>query len=233
MRRFIALLLLAVMCLSFVACGGKDKDVEQESNDEKANKYSNIIDLLEKGDYSSAINEIERIQEEERLAELANKGIVEIEITLDNWNQYFEYTPKAEVNITNAFGEPTSYNFAGGIKLKDAYTMVQKGGTSVKFEFESAQETRSCTVNFDTGDVIIGGVVAQNQTILDTFTTRYHDNVSLYIGLNGSTNQAIAGYGWIQQIGNGYGTCVTQNIDFYTIANMLRVEGKLVIYQNS
>lgn len=91
-------------------------------------KYSKIIDWLEKGDYSSAINEIERIQEEERLAELAKKGIVEIEITLDNWEQYFEYTPCAYAYITNAFGEPTAYNFCGGIKLKDEYAKAEKGG---------------------------------------------------------------------------------------------------------
>ena len=233
MKKTIFLLLILAICFTLIACGKGEKDTEQALSDTE-DKYGVIISLLEKGDYSSAIDEIERIQEEERLAELSSKGIVEIEITLDNWDQYFEYTPTAQAYIKNAFGETTHYNFASGIKLKDEYTMVENGGTDVKFEFESVKEIRSCSVDFSTGEVIIGEAIGRDETIFDTFTTRFSDSVFLYsyIGLNGSIHAA--GYGFISQISKGRDDInITKNIDFYTIANMLRVEGKLVIYKNS
>lgn len=86
MKKFIVLLLIAVMCLSFVACSGC-------SNNEyaKYEKYADILQMLEDGQYDSAINEIKnRFQNAETNA-VSDENLLEyIEITFDNWTDYFE-----------------------------------------------------------------------------------------------------------------------------------------------
>ena len=247
MKKVISLLLALVMCLSLCACSGGNDEIsldeyktiidqqkqtisEYESTisnyKEQQEKYADIFGELENGNYDSAINMIQQLQEEAKRAEYESMGIEEITITIDNWDQYFEYTPNGEVYITNSFGEIDVFNFTGGIKLKDEYIMVENGGTSVSFEIVSDLEERSCTIDFESGSIEYGEVVSIAEERIDTYTTSFSDWVWAYGG-NG-----VATFGQIHQAHRGEELIVTQKLAFCNITEMLRAEGTLYIYKN-
>lgn len=73
MKKTIAFLLAFLLCLSLCACGGetdskKDKDDEDEESEEELlyEKYSDLIDYMEEGQYEAAIDHITQIYEEEQ-----------------------------------------------------------------------------------------------------------------------------------------------------------------------
>lgn len=70
MKKWIALLLAAVMCFSFVACGGGNTDnngadAPYQDNDKDAkDKYADLIAMLDEGRYADAMMEIARMANE-------------------------------------------------------------------------------------------------------------------------------------------------------------------------
>ena len=111
-KKSIALLLTAVLCLGLVGCSAG-------SEAEKYEKYETLIEYLEAGDYDSAIAEIDRLSESDEgegsqgSDGQGDAGIGEqtIEITLDNWQEYFEFNEYLSVSyFTNAFDEATETN---------------------------------------------------------------------------------------------------------------------------
>ena len=72
MKKWIALLLAAVLCLSLAACGGK---AETSGNDTQGQQTSQ--NTQQTGEESSKTEPKEQV----------------IEITLDNWQEYFEFRP--------------------------------------------------------------------------------------------------------------------------------------------
>ena len=108
-KKLIALLLTSVLCLGLVGCSAG-------SEAEKYEKYETLIEYLEAGDYDSAIAEIDRLSENDEgegsqeSDGQGDAGIGEqtIEITLDNWQEYFEFNEYLSVSyLTNAFDEAT------------------------------------------------------------------------------------------------------------------------------
>ena len=146
-------------------------------------------------------------------------------ICTDNWDQYFEYTPNGEVYNTNSFGEIDVFNFTGGIKLKDEYIMVENGGTSVSFEIVSDLEERSCTIDFESGEIEYGEVISIEKERVDTYTTSFFDKLLTY-------GNGVSTFGQIHQAHKGEELIVTQELAFCNIAEMLRAEGTLYIYRN-
>lgn len=68
MKKWIALLLAAVMCLSLVACGGGNTDNNGADNtggkDHETSKYAELIAMLDEGRYADAMMEIARMANE-------------------------------------------------------------------------------------------------------------------------------------------------------------------------
>lgn len=112
MKKWIALLLAAITCLSLAACG-------QSGEAQKYKKYETLIDYMEAKDYESALAEMIRISE---YADEPGDGDPEdtepsetepeahtVELTLDNWQDYLEINQYLSVYYsTNTFDEVTS-----------------------------------------------------------------------------------------------------------------------------
>ena len=199
------------------------QDLEQQVNEytQKLDSFEWVISWLEEGEYDAIIRRLEQMQEEERKAEMEAKGIVEITITIDNWDEYFEYVPYSYPYIRNAFGEITHMNCCGGLRLKDGYSMVEDGGTDVKFEMETHMETFVCTIDFTTGSYEFGEVTKVD-TNTDTTTAHFSDYYY----------NSILSFGIIGQLNNDDGNFITKETSIEVITQMLRAEGTLVLYQN-
>jgi len=107
-----AFLLSALRCLSLVACGTpqpaeEEAPTEEEVVEEPAveeERYPEIADALDAGDYDGAIAAITEMKTEAMAQEAGdiNDYLVTVEITPENFDEYFEiYT----VPTYNAFGE--------------------------------------------------------------------------------------------------------------------------------
>lgn len=121
-----------VICISLVlsACGqsasqtqadtkaehsaGVAQTITEDNNTEPAadtsaeeqllEKYTDLIDLLEKEDYDNAIAEIEKMKKESKAAKYGDVAdyLVSFELTADNFDEFFEF---AAIQGKNAFGE--------------------------------------------------------------------------------------------------------------------------------
>lgn len=117
MKKMIVLLLVVVMCLSLCACGSNEEL-------EKYQKYETLINYLEANDYAGAIAEITQMQisggsnDSTDGNDIKNQKV--IEITLDNWQEYFEIKLVADVN-TNDFDEFQSFHPELRLYLKEEY----------------------------------------------------------------------------------------------------------------
>lgn len=116
MKKWIALLLAAVLCLSLAACGNG-------SELEKYEKYETLINYMEAEDYESALAEMIRIsgyadepegnepegsEPEDTQPTEAEPVAHTVEITLDNWQEYLEINRYLSVSyVTNSFDEVT------------------------------------------------------------------------------------------------------------------------------
>lgn len=199
-------------------------ELEEQLNEHEQtmSEYGWMIRYAQNGDYDSIASRLNQLEEEARRAEMEAKGIIEVVITIDNWDQYFEYVPHGYVYIKNAFNEPTHLNMVGGLKLKDEYTMVEDGDTQVNFEMETYPETRTCTVDFTAGTFEYGEVV-KTGTRTETTTARFSD----------SHYGRVLGFGSIDQVNNSKGNLLTRDVTVEAISRMIRAEGTLYLYKNS
>lgn len=251
MKKILSAVMALAMCLSLSACGGGNQanvaELEQTISDMKEKKaemaavieereatieelreelnqyeeYSWLISSLEDGEYDYIIDRMEDMKEEAKKAELEAKGVQEITITIDNWDQYFEYVPSGYPYIYNSFNELTHMNMVGGLTLKDEYQMAEGSGTKVSFEMETNLETRSCTVDFTTGTFEYGEVTKQEPARTNAVaTTSYSDY----------TSGNLASFGSLAQMNNSDGNLSTQNVQIGGLVQMLRAEGTLYIY---
>lgn len=150
MKKIIAFLLVVVVCLSLCACGGEDKELE------KYQKYETLINYLEANDYASAIAEITQMQisggSNDSTDGNDNNNQKVIEITLDNWQEYFEIKLVADVN-TNDFDEFQSFSPELRLYLKEEY-LERIITMDVPFEI-SYKDGYCCNFNYDisTGEI--------------------------------------------------------------------------------
>ena len=198
----------------------KLSDLQQEIS-----PYTTIINYLQRGNYEYVISAVEQMEEDAWIAEMESRGIEEITVTIENWDEYFEYTPNSYVYITNAFGEVDVINFTGGIKLKEGYVLADNAGSRVNFEFESRTETRECTIDFETGEVEFGKIVSVADRVT-TYTTAFSDHTW-------SLKTKTVSFGQIYQAQNGTERIVKTEKNVCNVSKMLRVQGTLYLYKTS
>ncbi len=189
MKRFFAITLLFALCLTLCACGS-DKDTDS--------KYDTLLQLMEQGKYDEAKAEIDRISGNSGSSNNSGSGNnsgssgnsgsstpqeITVEITPENWNQYFELRTYHNVQL-NGFGE-----FAGGTSY---HSIISKDGfvpvfnkCNVTIEFTYNGEYRSATVDLANQTVNYGDFIStftESKPRVDTF-----NNVGQYIGEHTST----------------------------------------------
>ena len=93
MKKLIALLLAAVMCLSLCACGSSEVETNTDDSQELDTEISQQ-DEEQTEDTADASEDVEAEPQEQT-----------VEITLDNWQEYFEIRPNTYGALYDSFGE--------------------------------------------------------------------------------------------------------------------------------
>ena len=126
----------------------------EEQIDQYENEYEWVIRDLADHDYDSVIERLEEMKEEEKKAEFASKGIEEVVITLDNWQEYFEfceYTCFKE----NGFGEFERFINSYSFSCKDGM-VIDADNSDVTVEYVYSQHVKPYEVDFETRTVTYG-----------------------------------------------------------------------------
>lgn len=111
MKKLIAVLLVAVMCFSLVACGGETPNTDDNSEQEQQTQNGNNEPEVTNPDVSEPDN---------TEPENTEPQYETVEITIDNWQEYFEIIPYVEVD-TNAFDEYDDVNPYYTFALKETF----------------------------------------------------------------------------------------------------------------
>ena len=124
MKKTLAAIVALALCLSLCACSGVQQEVYDAAKagyDElsskydvlksKFEKYSTVIEALEKEDYDGAIAAVEAMRPAPE-----KRPSHEVVITMDNWEEYFEIV---EIPKATAFGEMDRLTYV--FKLREQY----------------------------------------------------------------------------------------------------------------
>ena len=114
MKQAMSLILALILCLSLCACG----------NQEKYKKYDTLIGYIEAGDEENATKEfltlLEQNKPETTEPEITEPATTTVEITMENWQEYFELVLSGGVN-RNAFNEVEDTFAVWRLYLKEEY----------------------------------------------------------------------------------------------------------------
>ena len=165
MKKILSLLLAAALVLSLGACGKEANPYE---------KYEELFECLEREDYDSAMAYIRELAGEPETGPQAAPATeaetepettetqpsetepqpVTVEITMDNWQEYFELREYVEIK-KNGFGEFE--------KVSVYYALVNKDGMSpecslsdVTMEFSYTKKYVSMSVDLENGTITYG-----------------------------------------------------------------------------
>ncbi len=188
MKKILALLLAAVMCLSLVACGGGNDT--PSTNDNNANNTS---------------------QENEN-STTDNIDYEPVEITLDNWQDYFEVV-EVPVWEENAFGEIDSFNLEYEFRLKEEYyPRLNAEASNIVIEISYSYGKKPCKVDFENLTYELGERLRTETTtnITDKF---YDHNGRFFTNPFGITSYDPG----------------TQEVRYYDDVEMLRIQGTLYL----
>lgn len=152
MKKFLVAILVMLLCLSFTACGN-----------DKYQEYDNLINYLEQGDYEAARAEIDTISAIAKSKEDANKTTEDIDITIDNWQDYFEIEERI-LNNKNDFGEITEVYKKYYLVLKDGYELAEQG-TSIAIEYSYICEWRYVEEDKQAGTLTVGELVPDRDNL--------------------------------------------------------------------
>lgn len=101
---------------------------QQLLDSEKLNKYNTIIDFMESEDYESALSEIE--------AKIPKLECTTIDITLDNWQDYFEIRPFSSTSVDSS-GQISYGVTQYAIYLRNEYLdRLTSNGANVTFSID-------------------------------------------------------------------------------------------------
>ena len=106
MKKAILILLVLGLCLFLCACG-------------KYAKYDTLIGYIEAGDEENAINEVLVLLEQNK-PETTEPATITVELTMDNWQEYFEIVLGTDIT-RDAFDEVKYVYSELTISLKEEY----------------------------------------------------------------------------------------------------------------
>ena len=124
MKRILSAILVTILCLALCACSGVQQEVydaakagyeeataKYDALKSKVDKYSTVIDALEKEDYDGAIAAVNAMRPAPE-----KRPSHEVAITMDNWAEYFELV---EIPKATAFGDLDNLAFV--FRIRDQY----------------------------------------------------------------------------------------------------------------
>lgn len=191
-----------------------DFATEQEqmvAGEELLEKYADVIDALENEDYDSAV-----VGVESRRPIPPEPEYTAVEITMDNWQDYFELKV-VENWEKNDFGEVDTLVLSSGLALRDEYreNALGDGKTEITYEMAFDFGERSIEIDFE------------NQTYEFTSGMRWKEPQTEVLSIKNFDEISFHNY-WIDH--NSYNSYhaafVGDNLE------LLRIEGTLCLLDN-
>lgn len=242
MKKRIAQLLAAVLCLSLAACG--------KAESEKYTKYEPLIDCLENNDYEGAMEKINGYYEDykqshrgdgenedssqpeggESSAETEPQEKT-VELTLDNWQNYFEILPSTYGVLRNSFGEFEGLDYVNwALFLKPDAPQKVTGMEDVAIEYRFTDGYYSWfTYNLETGEFLLQNAATKEEC------ADYGDPDDMNRDLSISYESVSDENGsFLVFINNHYRESVTDNIysfigEAWGTMEMVRVKGTITV----
>jgi hypothetical protein len=231
MKKTISLFLALVLCLSLCACGSGEI---AENPYEKYTKYEELFLYLESNDYDNANAYIQKffgVSEEGNKTEPSEPENTEtepveteptyktIEITIDNWQDYFELE-LVVYKSKNAFGELDYFFPQMRFHLKEDWASI---ATDMEVVFEyNCTDAYACqfTYNMDTGELIEGEKTDDYVTNpLGTISEMDERSIKDGTWLFGNSKRNIVIEGNMASI----------TADMYSTVEILRIQGTITI----
>lgn len=146
MKKLIALLLVAVMCFSLVACGGGETP---NTDDNSAQEQQ-----TQNGNNEPEVTEPDNTEPDNTEPENTEPQYATVEITLDNWQDYFEFC-EYTVFLDNAFGEFDCFYICWSLAAKDGL-IVDENNSDIAIEYTYTTERKPYTVDYENKTIDFG-----------------------------------------------------------------------------
>lgn len=219
MKKALSVLLALILCLPLCACGNQDK----------YKKYDALIGYIEAGDSGNAINEVLALigQNGAEGTETPEVATTTVEITLDNWQEYFEIRV-CESKHYNAFGELEETRRGDAICLKERYlSSLTTGGAEVAFKVTATIE--HWEYDEENNIFVENGTVCESlnyeeERVLSTMDLRSQSNTDTYVSDGNGQVVAVVYYGHIVCVDKSYRPV-------FTGINVINVTGTLEFYE--
>lgn len=207
MKKILALLLAAVMCFSLVACGGTDTG----SNNEPQTTESGT--QQENEDNAAENNE-------QQTSENNTPNIVEIELTVENFDTYFELV-EVPIFYENEFGETDEMDLYQYYLVREEYNVSDM--TDFAIEYSCVWGRKDCEVDFTNLTYTLSDF-KDTTPPANVMTDRFYD-----IEVNGQERFGFSIDGSGKSVKKSYGSIgeVGYSVDF----EILRVKGTLFLIE--
>ena len=185
MKKLVVLFLVSVISFSLVACGGdkKQAEINNELQMDKSSVDESVQENLD-DEYSDNVNsdDVSEQQTQEDNKEIPAEKTVEI--TLDNWQEYFEIRPSTNGPLYNSFDEfeRLDYvNWAMFLKddVKDKVTKMED--VAIEYSFTDGYFSWF-EYNLDTGEFVKKDPAAEGE--MDSWLTVNDSNRDLPLSLD-------------------------------------------------
>lgn len=152
MKKYIAFLIMIIMAVSIVSCGGSDKEPEPSIGDQMYEKYKSIIDKIEGENYDGAIEEIQAMK--------PVPVVQEVEVTKDNFFDYYDIVFWENRINRDADGKVITISRADDrfdFKLKDKYLLDTNQDNTVEIGVTCEYDLKKIEdVDPETGEIKYG-----------------------------------------------------------------------------
>ena len=214
MKKAVVVLLAILLCLSLCACG-------------KYEKYDTLIGYIEAGDEENAVNELHALLQE-TMPEVTEPATTTVEITMDNWQEYFEIVLGAGVS-RDAFDEIETIYSKWSISLKEEFREALIGA-DVAFGYR-ASEYSKCAFIYDlqTEQMTMSVISPSDRGSDSDGTCSFeYDNSFVTLGDNFSVSLLISLFATLSKPSVDGNKATWQNYE-YAKLEITRVQGTLTL----
>ena len=213
MKKAISLLLALVMCLSLCACG-KEKEEPSASYIEEV---ENTVDMTE--------TEQKSVETEPVIVETEPKLEI-VELTLDNWQEYFEFVDNPNFQ-KDAFGEVEGFTVGISLQLKEEYQQRSASIENGAIEYQMQYAVIGCELNKEAETYKLSDIHLVSENV---YTRKNTLSVSLGIGGGEYFEEAPSSQPAIDTIAATYGASgpYAKSVHGYPInVEIIRIQGTL------
>ena len=217
MKKILALLLAAVMCFSLVACGGTDTGSNNElQTTESGTQQENEDNAAENNEAAPVVQE----NSEQQTSENNTPNIVEIELTVENFDTYFELV-EVPIFSENEFGETDEMDLYQYYLVREEYNVSDM--TDFAIEYSCVWGRKDCEVDFTNLTYTLSDF-KDTTPPANVMTDRFYDievndQERFGFSIDGSGKSVKKSYGSIGEFG--------YSVDF----EILRVKGTLFLIE--